>query len=746
MPHHEDFHNENNHAKKILDYISSEIERLTPLEKKQHLELTDLIAATGGNYSNDLFIASKMYEMTQRVLLGLNHSIKSPYFTRIDFVPDKKPEKKLYIGKWGVLDPKTRQPIIVDWRSNIANLYYTHQVGPAEYKSPIGNIEGEITLKRMFFFKEGNLKSIIESDIISQSEHLNDVLSDHADSKLRDIVTTIQAEQNAVLRCNPRVPVILQGVAGAGKTTIALHRITWLLYTYRESMAPNNLMVIAPNPLFLDYISAVMPDLGVDSVVQETFYGLAQKLCGKKIPKLDDNASLVKLLTPDVSDEEKRDIRRSSRFKGSLDYKECLIRYMDLLPEKIFPEKDFMLGEYTIAKRSKVLDIYVDELSPFPLKPRINELKKRLKRMADKAVEKLTVYIENETRKRANYMRELIKNNDKLKMEKMKALYTSRDNKLNEIKANHKNVVKDYIKEFKSFKLIDIYKDFLSEEPEFDVSDLTRENTWNAVCRYTNGYLDNKRIESLDIPALIILQKKLFGHKEHLDIHHTVLDEAQDFAPFMFDVLKSLTINEAFTIVGDLAQGIYEYRGINNWNKMIKTVFEGKSQFYELVTSYRNTVEIMQFAENVAKKFADSTRRDAVPVLRHGREPEIIKYDNKIKDLISQVEEMKEKGFKSIALVDKLPVDCKALHRKLSKHIPDLKLLKDTDTEYEAGIMVVPAHLCKGLEFDSVIITNAEESTFPSDRLHSNLLYVVLTRPLHELIVYYEDNLTKLLD
>ena len=745
MSAHPEFMAEKSHAEKIISYIVSEVTRLTPLEKKQHLELTDLIAATGGNYSTDLFVASKMYEMTQRTLLGLNHAVNSPFFTRVDFVPEGKEKQKHYIGKWGILDPKTRTPIIVDWRSDIANLYYTHQVGRAEYQAPYEVIKGEMTLKRMFFFKRGVLDAVIESDIISQSEYLNDVLSDHADSRLRDVVTTIQAEQNAVLRCSPRVPSIVQGVAGAGKTTIALHRITWLLYTFRDSMTPSNLMIIAPNPLFLDYISAVLPDLGVESAIQETFYGLAGKLCGESIPRLNDSSSLIRLLSPEISGQEKESIRLASSFKGSLLFKECLINYIKTLPGKIFPDGDFLLGGHTVAKRQKLLRIFTEELSPFPLKPRIAELKKRLKEMADEAEKKLIDYLESETRKRSNYLREIIKHNEPLRMEKMKALYASRDEKIEEIKSSRKNMVENYIKQFRPINLMGMYRDFMSPEPSFNLPGSEAQDIWRTACEYTEEFFKAKSIESLDIPALIILQKALFGHNASLDIHHTVLDEAQDFSPFMFDILKSLTVNEAFTIVGDLAQGIYSYRGVTDWGAVKSNVFHDAAQFFELITSYRNTIEIMEFAERVAMRYASPTRRGAKPVLRHGKQPEIIKYSDKISNLTKKINEMKRAGHKSIAVVEKLPRDCEKLHKALSGHVPDTKLLKDSDTEYSAGVMIVPAHLCKGLEFDCVIIVNAGEDNFPDDEMHTNLLYVILTRPLHELCVFYENTLTPIL-
>jgi DNA helicase-2/ATP-dependent DNA helicase PcrA len=269
--------------------------------------------------------------------------------------------------------------------------------------------------------------------------------------------------------------------------------------------------------------------------------------------------------------------------------------------------------------------------------------------------------------------------------------------------------------------------------------------TWENVCGYSKEFLAKKSIESLDLPAIIILQKALFGHNTSLDIHHTVLDEAQDFSPFMFDILKSLTVNEAFTIVGDLAQGIYSYRGVTDWSRVKANVFKDDAQFYELLTSYRNTIEIMEFAENVATRYASDTRKGAKPVLRHGMQPETRRYKSNPQDIINEIDRMIKFGHKSIAVVEKMPDDCAKLYKKLAKSIDGISLLKDSDTTYKAGAMVVPAHLCKGLEFDCVIVANANNLNFPDDELHANLMYVTLTRPLHELIVFYDGELTALL-
>ena len=176
--------------------------------------------------------------------------------------------------------------VVVDWRSPVANLYYSGQIGPMSYAAPDGTVTGELTLKRMLTVRDRELLGLFDSGVVSQDAYLQSVLGQVSSDKLREIVTTIQAEQNLVIRHPARQPLIVQGVAGSGKTTIALHRIAWLLYAHRETLRPEQLMILAPNPLFLDYISQVLPDLGVERVVQTTFQGLCQGLLGKQLPKV----------------------------------------------------------------------------------------------------------------------------------------------------------------------------------------------------------------------------------------------------------------------------------------------------------------------------------------------------------------------------------------------------------------------------------------------------------------------------
>lgn len=729
----------------VLKYVRKEKERLLVEEAKQAKEVEKLKLAAGGSFTMDSFVAEKIYNISKRLLNNAEKSLHTPYFTRVDFTSDRNDQtSQLYIGKWGVTDPKTQRPVIIDWRSPVANLYYTHQVGPAAYNTPEGEIEGEIILKRLFEIQKAEIKSIIEADIISEGEYLNDVLSDHADARLKDIVTTIQSEQNAVLRCNHRTPLIVQGVAGAGKTTIALHRIMWMLYTFQENMEPENIMVIAPSPLFLDYISAVLPDMGVEDVIQETFYGLACRLCGKKLYTVDDSYILLKLLDNLIDDDEKKKYRNYAKFKGSLFFKALVEDYIENLPSYILPSTGLYLDKKQVLPASKIRDIFVNELSPFNYSDRKKELKKSLNNTYNSHVTIEKNSIEMTVRKRANLIRELYKDDTRQRQTLMQELYAKRDAKIQRIHEFSKNAVSEHINKIQVPKLLDCYKHFLTE---YNPSEKFKEYTdiWETVKQVTLQNLNDKKMETSDIPPLLMLQKELFGHKERLNIHHTVLDEAQDFSAFMFDTLKSFTHNNSFTIVGDLTQGIYAYQGVQDWLDMKQNVFDETSQYFELVTSYRNTVEIMNLAESCAMKHSKN-RTPAKPVLRHGGLPRLIKTKNTAKEIAKEIIKHKSNNMKSIAIIEKMPRDCKKLYKELKEEISEIKMLDDKDTVYQGGVMVMPAYLCKGLEFDCVIIANCEDNNYIDDFLHSRLLYVCLTRPIHNLSIYFKKQHSKLID
>src|SRR5690606_19905987 len=173
-----------------------------------------------------------------------------------------------YLGKTSLYERETQEPIIVDWRSPIANVYYDGRLGELSYESNEGEIEGYLSLKRQFRIEDGKLIDFVDVDMMAADELLLEALSGKADTRLTEIITTIQAEQNRVIRADLNKPIIVQGAAGSGKTTIALHRLSYFIYRYRDRFEPEQLMIIAPNHMFIGYIADVLPELGVDKIRQ----------------------------------------------------------------------------------------------------------------------------------------------------------------------------------------------------------------------------------------------------------------------------------------------------------------------------------------------------------------------------------------------------------------------------------------------------------------------------------------------
>jgi len=743
---HPDFPAEAQRVREIAIRAQKEADETEPLLLKKEDEVQELIVAFGGDFNNDLLVAANMLSLMKNRFKNLRHAQEKPYFARVDFVPRGGESFSYYIGKWGLTDPKTDRPYVIDWRSPVADLYYTGQVGPAAYQTPGGQIAGEISKKRIFTCEHGELKDLIEADILSQDAYLNAVLADHAQNRLRDVVTTIQAEQNVILRHDRIRPMVVQGVAGAGKTTVALHRITWLLYTYQDTMTPANLMVLAPNPLFLNYVSAVLPELGAEDVLQVTLHQLACRLCGQKLWPLEDSDTLLTLLDHRVPQEERDRQLRAAKLKASLAYKECLQRFLAWRIARLLPPGDVKLAGLTLYTHEAIDEIYTRALSPFPVETRRRELAKHMKERVEQGGRELLRRLQVETVRRTDFLRSQMEDGPE-RQGRMAKIYAARDERIRDVDALQKDFVKIYTAAIPKLKLMGEYRAFLDENAPFGLPEEVQKEDWQALCAATKEKLDRKSLDSGDLPALILLQKELFGWAVRLDIHHSVVDEAQDLSPFMFDTLMHICRNASFTVVGDLNQGIHGYRGVENWQSMMEHVFgSGRADYFELVTSYRNTVEIMELAGRIARRHPFPGQKQAKPVLRHGQAPEILS-GGSAKEIAAAVERLQWEGCATIAILDKLPEDCQRLHGQLKRHteIP-IRLVTDGDEEYTGGVMVMPAHLSKGLEFDGVIMANASAERWPDDALHARLLYVCLTRPLHRLLIFDGGALTALLE
>lgn len=273
----------------------------------------------------------------EQKLRNLDKSLSKPYFARVNFRENGSREmQSLYIGKVSLLREEDQEPIIVDWRAPIATLYYEGRLGEAGYSSDDEYISGNISLKRQYTIEEAKLKEIYDSDITTSDDFLQAALGGSKDSRLKDIVSTIQAEQNKVIRADMWKPLIVQGAAGGGKTTLALHRIAYLLYNNEKTLDPSSFMIMAPNRFFLSYISEVLPELGVENVYQTTFEDFALKIIGRKIKINNYNEKLAEIINNRGLNDRNNLIKSASGFKSSLTFKKIIEDYIEIIKKKFY--------------------------------------------------------------------------------------------------------------------------------------------------------------------------------------------------------------------------------------------------------------------------------------------------------------------------------------------------------------------------------------------------------------------------
>ena len=649
-------------------------------------------------------------------LRQLNMARGQAYIARLDFTPAGSHPETWYQGRWGVLDPVALTPVVVDWRSPVANLYYSGQIGKMDYEAPDGRVEGELTLKRMLTVRQRELVSLFDSGIVSQEAYLQGVLGSVSTDRLREIVTTIQAEQNIVIRHPLNANLLVQGAAGSGKTTIALHRIAYLLYTFQKTLKPENMMILAPNPLFLSYISQVLPDLGVERVVQTTFEGWCREGMGKRMPKILRESRLENSLTLSVSKREKAG--RILRMKGSLDLMRKLEGWLDHLQYTALPPNGMKMAGVVLMERAELENVFLKDLRYFPLEQRVSELKKIVRKRVQSAVSLLKDRYAESAEQMVSRIRAGMREGPQ-RQQKIKELYGVRDQRYREIDARAEAYLEGYREKFALPDLAGLYRAFLQE----CAPDLLPED-------------GNLRQE--DLPMLVMICRTVFGLKTR-PMKHIVIDECQDFSPFQIALLKAANPAATFSLVGDLYQGIRADEGIRSWEEWKGPVFEDRADLKQLTVSYRNTVEIMDLAQKVAARYPIPGICETKPVLRHGETPRIIPAGNEKERLAmirEQVRSWREEGFHSIALIEKTAEQARKLFRQIGPEL-GAHLLSETDAEYRGGVMILPASIAKGMEFDCVGVCDASAENFPEDEFLCRILYVMMTRPLHRLCVWH---------
>lgn len=653
--------------------------------KAEHEALVEAYQSGDGELYDQLIVSQSLVEGYENDLRKNKAALAKPYFGRIDFEDFRYgKQEQMYIGKNGVRKGKT-QVIVADWRTPIATVYYDNPMGMGTYRTPDGKlVEIDLQLKRSYDVEKGKLVGFYDSDVASNDELLVKYLSQNKDVVLSDIISTIQKEQNRIIRENPFRNVIVQGVAGSGKTTVALHKISYILYNYAEKFIPQEFCIIGSSDMLLNYITSGLPDLDVHHVGQmrmDTFFQyMLQKQWKARFQAVTMHSGL--------------------QFRNGLSYIEALEQFLVQKREQILPIADVWDEEIGVILSAQSMEDIVYRNAN-------QSIVYLLKLCNERILKRITLLTHDEER---------------------------------ELRAEKRKQFRNYFGQgYKKESALEIYLDFLIPYAE-QLAKKGIEVDFRSLAAIQKGKLD-----VYDMAAMALIWKRCLAQEEWEPFGQIIIDEAQDFGVMIYDVLHKLMPHAYFTIMGDVSQNVNYDTGMNSWEDLRNCVFNGERDgFYLLSKSYRNTIEISTYAGSVLEQ-ASSGAYKIDPVIRHGME---VQFCRRLKeaDCVSLIpviaEEMKGRQHETIAVVVKTNEEAMRLRKMLET---EMELVPEGET-FGKGVMILPVALVKGLEFDGVILWQPIDGVYAQNEGDAKLLYVAITRALHELHIVYSGMLSPLLE
>ena len=593
-----------------------------------------------------------------------------PYFGRIDFLEKKENSKvmPIYIGIHTFYDPESRATLIHDWRAPVSSMFYDHELGEAGYRSPSGEIKGEISLKRQYRIRGGKMEFMIESALTVHDDILQKELSSNVDDKMKNIVATIQREQNQIIRNEDIRTLIIQGVAGSGKTSIALHRIAYLLYTFRDSISSKDILIVSPNKVFSDYISNVLPELGEETVPEtsmeqilsgvlehkykyQTYFGLVNELLEKPSSSLIDRIA----------------------YKASFGFISELDKFILHIENTYFKAADVKLTKYITIPAPFIEEQYL-RFNRYPIRRRFDAM--------------------------ADYM---------LDMLKIQYAFT--------VTTAGRNLLKKEIRlMFAGNNDIQVYKDFFK---------------WTnnpGMFKMRKGHT----LEYSDLAPLAYLHLALEGSgNQPFRVKHLLIDEMQDYSPIQYKVIQKLFPCRK-TVLGDAGQSVNPY-GSSTAETIQKSLTA--SEIMKLCKSYRSTFEITDFAQKI------HPNAELEPVARHGEKPQILQFGSAVEELsgiMGLISTYRKSGYKSLGIICKTEQQAREMADVLKSYANDISFLSSQSSAFVQGIVIISAHMAKGLEFDEVIIPQTDERNYRSE-IDKSMLYVAVTRAMHRLTLTFHE-------
>lgn len=705
-----DIYEEEEYLKKVLALIEKKLEELKNKVDITDKDMTDFHEYFWNSYTEFDEYGYELYDNTNAIkqkIVQKGDYIRekyifermkdSPYFGRVDFLYDGEDEvEPCYIGISNLAENAASLPLVYDWRAPISSLFYDYDVGEASYEAPGGTMTGRITDKYQYKILAGKILYMLQSEINIDDEILKRELGTHASASLKAIVSTIQKEQNAIIRDTKHRILAVQGCAGSGKTSVALHRIAYLLYHNRNTLKASQVLILSPNGVFSDYISRILPELGEENICELSLDIWAYRRLIKYGECQDRYDAMEEILDPSV----KKHAGPDAAYKQTKGYVEELDGFVLGLESDIIDISDFKYRG-RVYRADYISDLFYGKLWNVPL----------LERM-----QSVAEFIIDEE--------ETLRGRDMSAEEK--AMITAALNRM-----------------YRSRDLVGLYNEFLEdsgrktlrayitgitpENPE-EAEDMDEEDEERIAKPACEGYLRAELIPYEDVYPMLYLKYSLFRQEEERPVKHLIIDEMQDYSYLQYRLIDKV-FDCAMTILGDKAQTMEEEQ--RDVLTFLPSVFGSGLHTVTLNRSYRSTKEITEYAAALAGLDTVSS------IDRHGNNVEEYYFEDGTEGFRALAAKLKECAVRddTLAVLTMNAREAGDIYTVLKEEDfgVEVSLITSDTTAFKTGISVAPFYLTKGLEFDGVCIVDYD---IPSESLHRQALYISATRALHELYVY----------
>lgn len=658
--------------------------------------------------------------------LKLENLQGSPYFGRIDIVEDGE-EDTLYIGT-STLQDDNGEFLIYDWRAPISGIYYNGILGKVHYQTPNGTAEVDLKKKRQFQIVHNKIRTMFDTNETVGDEILQSVLSEYSDEYLKNIVATIQHEQNTIIRDTHSDILLVQGVAGSGKTSAILQRVAYLLYHSRSTMNADNIVLFSPNKLFSNYISEVLPSLGERNMRQVTLNEfISLRLSGVQVETLFERYEKDEHNLPETT-------VKIRLYKESSDFLDKLEQLETNHPEHILHFEDVIFEGKPFFTKEEISKIYDKVNHAYHIPDRFLKTKNILIKRLQKRI--------HDDRQQDWVQSEI----DNLSDEDFQQIIT--DHNIQE-STNQRDIIAE---EFLRERYAPIYNALVNnyffnpyKEYLFLLNDmkqnLVSNNIWQTMIESIDDQIETHKLNLSDSVAILYLRDLITDGGINHAIQHIFIDEVQDYTMAQLKYIAHSFPNAKMTLLGDRAQDVLtsSYRKNDLVTEVTELFSKKKLTTITLNQSYRSTAEITNFATKLLPK-----GNEIKAFSRQGENPVIKVFDNNnYYQGLKETSKELNKRYDTVAILTRNQAQAEQIYT----HFSDESIVTLVDADFRSipkGILILPIYLAKGLEFDAVIGHDISANNYP-DKRSVDVLYTICTRAMHSLTLCVDKNISPLL-